>query len=81
MGLSKGSFAKTLLAYPKFITGDTKFAPGTLACHNPDGKGFLACMRPVASTYFTLPLTSFGWAIENDKLIVDWDSSENTTTI
>ena len=39
VGLSKGSFAKT---YPKFITGNTKFAPGTVACHNPDGKGF-AC--------------------------------------
>ena len=161
VGLSKGSFAKTLLAYPKlFITGNTKFAPGTLACHNPDGKGLLVCMRLVASTYFnkhrqafsgmdppglylsfqsqdtedqhqmfydhireqiwshitfedemplsiealerhwlrsiwtldyweqsehnsviTLLLTSFGWAIENNKLIVDWDSSENITAI
>lgn len=27
--LSNGLFARTLLAYPKFITGDTKFAPET----------------------------------------------------
>ena len=49
--MTKTSFAKTLVSYADFITGDTKIAPGTLACNNPDGNGVLACMRLVASAY------------------------------
>lgn len=51
VGITKTAFAKTLLDYAKFITGDTKVAPGTLACHTPDGNGFLACIRLVVSAY------------------------------
>lgn len=58
VGLTKTSFAKTLVSYADFITGDTKIAPGTLACNNPDGNGFLACMRLVASAQAQ---TSFCW--------------------
>ena len=39
VGLTKTSFAKTLVSYADFITGDTKIAPGTLACNNPDDNG------------------------------------------
>uniref|UniRef100_A0A1X7VCY4 Uncharacterized protein n=1 Tax=Amphimedon queenslandica TaxID=400682 RepID=A0A1X7VCY4_AMPQE len=51
VGITKTSFAKTLLNYAEFITGDTKVAPGTLASHSPAGNGFLACLRLVASAY------------------------------
>ena len=51
VGITKTAFAKTLFHYAEFITGDTKVAPGTLACHTPDGNGFLACIRLVASAY------------------------------
>lgn len=59
-GVGKVTFAKTLFRFAQFITGDTRIAPGSLADYNPDGNGFMAFIRLVASSYMLKNQSAFG---------------------